>query len=213
MPGYLPFKEIAESVDVEQVAKHVGLALKRNQKDMRAKCPTCKTDDERSLAIFPETNSFRCFASNLSGDCIALYGHLTGTAMYASAKYLQEQFATPTGAQPTAPATSPQKPGGRSNPSPPASTAAPSAPKKGPGEFDPDAFAAKLAYGPEVEAIGLSEEDAARLGIGSYRNKVWLPMRDLSGQVLGFIGYAEGEPLKMPPKWLPSKIVQLKRPA
>lgn len=112
MPSYLPFKEIAESIDVEAVAKHVGVALKRSGKELRGACPSCRSDEERSLALFPETNSFRCYASQLSGDSIALYGHLTGTGMYQSAKHLQDQFAPATaGRQNTAPATAPQKPG------------------------------------------------------------------------------------------------------
>jgi hypothetical protein len=52
-----------------------------------------------------------------------------------------------------------QKPEGRKQPASPSK------------EFDPVAFAAKLVFNEEVEALGLTEEDTTKLGIG------WHPQR------------------------------------
>lgn len=187
MPAFIPFKELAEQLDIEAVAKQLGLMLKRTPKDLRAKCPACDSNDERALQIIPETNSFRCYAAELSGDCISLYAHLKGTGMYAAAKALQESRGSASAAPVTTPATAPQKP----------------APRKQPGApFDPAAFAEKLEYSSEVETLGFTEEDAARFKIGFHRGRVYIPLRDTTGAIAGFIGYSS-EGLKLPGKWLP----------
>jgi DNA primase len=204
MPYKVDFKEIATSVDIEAVATFIGLMCKRTSKDLRSACPACKSGDERSLQIIPETNSFRCHAAQQSGDCIALYAHINGTGMYKAALALQDRFGTATAA-PAAPATAPQKTEGRAN----VPTPKPSKPE---AAFDPAAFGAKLAYTEEVAAVGFTEEDAERFGVGFYRGRVYIPIRDTGGSIAGFIGYANGE-IKMPPKWLaaPSNVVALRR--
>lgn len=40
-------------------------------------------------------------------------------------------------------------------------------------EFDPVAFAEKLEYSPEIEALGISQEDAQALGIGGDLISLW----------------------------------------
>jgi DNA primase len=204
---YLDFKAIAESVDVEQVAKHIGLMLKRSQKELRACCPACNTDDERSLALYPETNSFRCFAASLSGDSISLYAHLTGTGNYAAAKALQEQFGAASAAR-TAPATAPQKTERGTAKAQPAS-------KNVERAFDPLAYLAKLTYTDEVAELGITELDASRLGIGFastglLRGRVAFPIRNEDGTIAGFIG-VNGTDVKVPQSWIKSNVVKLKR--
>jgi len=75
--------------------------------------------------------------------------------------------------------------------------------------FDPAAFASKLAFTDEVAELGISEEDATRLQIGFTRGKVYFPIRNEDGSS-GFIGFADGQ-LKMPPQWLRTNVVKLKR--
>ena len=116
MPDRIDFKELAEAVDIMEVAAFAGLRVK----DERAACPNCKRAGDRAIELLPETNSFRCHAADappgkkvLAGDCIALYAHVCGYAgMYRAAKELQEHFGS---ARRTAPATTPQK-GNRSHP-------------------------------------------------------------------------------------------------
>jgi DNA primase len=207
VPGYIDFKRLAEEVDIETVANHFGLMLKRSQKELRAKCPACKSSDERALQIIPETNSYRCYAAQESGDVISLYAHIQGIRMYKAAKELQEQFGTAPAAR-TVPATPPQEPLRRETTRPP---------KSKDTTFDPTTFAAKLTYTDEVQALGITQEDAERLAIGFYagagmmRGRVCFPVRNDDGSIAGFIG-AQGSDLKVPKTWLPpSNVVKLKR--
>jgi hypothetical protein len=68
-----------------------------------------------------------------------------------------------------------------------------------PKEFDPVAFAAKLAFTDEAAELGISEEDATRLQIGFTRGKVYFAVRNEDGSISGFIGYADGQ-IRMPPR-------------
>jgi DNA primase len=208
MPGFIDFKELAERIDVEQVAHHLGLQLKRSGNDVRSSCPACQSDNPRALQLFPETNSFRCYSASKSGDCIALYGHIRGLGMYKAAKELQELFGIATASRNNS-ATAPQKPEGRTAQSQPA-------PLKKETTFDPEAFAGKLVYSDEVKALNISEEDATRLLIGWHpqRKAIYFPVRNPDGSLSGFVGYRNGE-LVWPPKWIASgtNVVRIPRRA
>jgi hypothetical protein len=67
-----------------------------------------------------------------------------------------------------------------------------------------------VAVSEEVSELGLSEEDATRLGIGFTRGKVYFPMKDDTGFICGFIGFADGQ-LKLPRAGWNTKVVKLKR--
>ena len=212
---YLNFKELAASIRIEDVADYLRLELKPSQKELRGTCSACQTDDDRALSVMPETNSFRCYAAKISGDCIALVAHINGTRQFDAAKELQEQFGTAQAARKVH-ATSPQKPGGSPS-SPPASTAAAPAHNKGPGPFDPEEYVAKLQYTDDIAALGITEEDAARLGIGYaatgfHRGSVVLAIRNPDGTIAGFAGIKDGQ-LKLPTKWLAAKVVPLRKRA
>src|SRR4051812_42958900 len=87
MPAKLNFKEIAETVDIFDVAKHNQLIVSKD----RATCPVCET--ERALQFYPETNSFTCWASKVSGDCITLHAHVNRyEGQYRAAKEIAEHF-------------------------------------------------------------------------------------------------------------------------
>jgi hypothetical protein len=62
----------------------------------------------------------------------------------------------------------------------------------------------------EVAELGITEEDAVRLQIGFTRGRVYLPVRNDDGSISGFIGYVDGQ-LKMPPQWIGTNVVKLKR--
>lgn len=214
MPAYIDFKTLAESIDIQDVARSIGLAPKKSGNELRAPCPACNTDDHRALAIMPESNSYRCYAAPVSGDCISLYAHINGVGMYQAAKALQEQFSAPATAGRKN--TAPQEPSAaRTAKSQPGSS---KTTRKSTATFDPEAFAAKLSYSPEVKVLGISEEDAVRLGIGFYsaaglmRGRVCLPIRYGDGSLAGYVGW-DGQDLKVPDRWLSAKIVPLRKRA
>jgi DNA primase len=190
---YIDFKAIKEAVSIEDAAHLLNLQLKRSANQLRGGCPACGNDDERILAVTPARGLFYCFDAKTGGDCIALVQHITGLDVKDAAEYLAPHSREDSHSSPCPPAE--KKKGGDKNASP----------------FDPAAFASKLAFTDEVAALGLTEADAARLGIGFTRGRVYFPMKDDTGFVCGFIGFADGQ-LKMPPKWLEqSKVVKLKR--
>jgi hypothetical protein len=79
--------------------------------------------------------------------------------------------------------------------------------------FDPTAFGAKLEYTEEVEALGITEDDAIALGIGFYRGKLYQALRYENGDVAGYSSFANGE-FKLPPRLLPmTNIVPLRHRA
>ena len=204
MPGFIDFKQLAEEIDIEAVAALLNLALRGSAKELRGKCPACDSDNERALQVIPQTNSFRCYAAEKSGDCISLYAHIQGVGMYAAAKRLQEHFA-PANAGRTAPVTSPQKPEGGRQPAP---TSSP----KSEHAFEPAKFAEKLKYTEEVKALGITEEDAKRFSIGFLRGRVYFPVRYPSGEIAGFIGHGT-DGFKVPSQWVDSKVVPFARRA
>ena len=186
---YVDFKAIKEAVSIEDAANFLNLSLKKSGNQLRSGCPACKPDDERILVITPGRNLFYCFDAKVGGDCIALVQHITGLDAKDAASYLAPQ-------ERTSKATVPQ-----------AARAETTAPKK---EFDPVAFAAKLSFTDEVAELGISEEDATRLQIGFTRGRIYIPVRNEDGSISGFVGFADGQ-LKMPPQWLHSNVVKLKR--
>ena len=204
MPFKVDFKTLATSVDIIDVARLVKLTL---TKTMRADCPAC--DSANAIQIFAETNSFRCHSAGQSGDCIALYAHIQGyQGMYKAALELQQHFGTAEGAARPVVATTPQKPEART-----AKVAQPApASRKATDAFDATAFAEKLQYTDEVEALGISQEAAQRFSIGGYRKKVFFPIRDADGTIVCFID----DKLAIPPQLketTSTNVVRLKRPA
>ena len=194
---YVDFKAIKEAVSIEDAANLLNLSLKKSGNQLRTSCPACKPGDERILVITPGRNLFYCFDAKVGGDCIALVQHITGLDAKDAASYLAPQERTRSAESPrTSKATVPQ-----------AARAETTAPKK---EFDPVAFAAKLSFTDEVAELGISEEDATRLQIGFTRGKVYFPVRNEDGSISGFVGYADGQ-LKMPPQWIGTNVVKLKR--
>jgi DNA primase len=107
-------------------------------------CPACGNEDERILVITPARGLFYCFDAKVGGDCLALVQHITGLDVQDAAQFLAPKEATV-----------PQKTERGSQP----------APKKEVKEFDPAAFASKLTFTDEVAELGLSEEDATKLGM------------------------------------------------
>jgi DNA primase len=197
--SYVDFAAIKAAVSIEDAANVLKLATKKNGNQLRSSCPACKPDDERILVITPARGLFYCFDAKVGGDCIALVQHITGLDAKDAANYLAPQEQSRSAEIPrTSKATVPQKPEGRKQPASPSR------------EFDPAAFAAKLAFTDEVAELGISEEDAGRLQIGFTRGKVYFPVRNDDGSISGFIGYADGQ-LKMPPAWIHSNVVKLKR--
>src|SRR5882724_584993 len=173
MPSFVDFEAVKQTVKIEEAARSLGLNMLKSGVQLRSGCPTCNTGGPRALVVTPAKGLFYCFASQEGGDVIALAQHIRNCEPKDAAMHLAEQFGistrtstgTSTSIARSVPGehTAPQKTEG-SNQRPPTT-------------FDPAAFAAKLDYTPEVEALGITKAEAETLGIGFYRGKLYQALR------------------------------------
>jgi hypothetical protein len=196
----LDFTDIKARVSLEQVATLVGLKMKRSGSQLRCECPVHGGDD-RTLVVTPNKGWY-CFQEKKGGDCIALYAHVRECNNYDAASAIAEHFRL------NSPAPEVKAKSAQLNPK------SGSEPLPSGRDFDADAFAGKLQYSPEVEALGLSEDDAARIGVGWHpqRKALYLGFRNPDGSWSGWMKFADGE-LIMPPQWLSTNVVPMKRRA
>lgn len=216
---YRNFKELAERIDIVEVASILRLDLKeRPNGELRTACPACKSSDANSLAIMPATRSFRCYSAQKSGDCTSLYAHIKGyegisRGQFRAADELEELFGDATAPR-TAPSTTPQKPERRT--AEPSAQPAPASARAWTQE-DAQAYAAKLAYTDEIAASGISEEDARAIGIGisnkGMNKGLTLGLRWQSGEFACFVSLDEHGRLKLPKQLIRPSVLTWKRRA
>jgi len=201
---FVDFAEIRERLSIEEVADMLPLTWSREGQQLRAACPV--HGGERGLIVTPSKGLFICKASpeeKKGGDCIGLCAHVMQTTMYEAGQYLGQQIGM-------LPRNSTVKGTGTSNSTvrkeratvPPKNEGRDNGPGK-PEAFDAAAFADKLEFSEAVEALGFSKEDAAQFLVGSYRGRVYLPLRHPDGSVACFMDYGNGT-LKLPARsrWL-----------
>lgn len=185
------FQLIKEQVTIEAVAQSLGLELRAVGAALRGPCPACKTGGPRALVVTPSKGLFYCFSAGAGGDLITLWGHIEKCSLADAGRQIADTF----GVEGTSASAPVHRAEGTTPP------AAKQQATKAEHAFDPVAFAAKLAFTDEVAALGFTEADAERFGIGFYRGKTYIPIRYQDGSVAGFVGY-NVEGLKLPPKWL-----------
>jgi hypothetical protein len=214
MPKFIPFEDVEELATIEQLAQMLNLQLQPSKTQLRGVCPIHGGGD-RTLCISPGVRSkrgslgvFYCQASQLGGDRIGLVAHCMEMEQQEAAFFINAQFGTGTVGNSTENSTVTVSKSRANEPEP----AKPVAPAH---KFDPEKFGAKLVWHEEVKALGLTEEEAARLGVGFHpqRKAVFFPIRNPDHSISGFIGCDAAKMLKLPPEWLPDsdKVVRLKR--
>jgi hypothetical protein len=194
---YYDFALIKRQCPIAEVARHLGIIVRpeAGKETLRGKCPVC--EDLRSFTITPHggrdgLDICGCFKCAESWDAIGLVKAVKGfDRMPEAAKYLIENFG---GEDSTVKNSTVSKPRAK-----PESERGKRTEKPSPRSFDPEAFGAKLQYTPEVEALGISEEDAAQLGIGFHRGKLYYALRYPNGEVAG---YGHGD-LSLPKQLVP----------
>lgn len=202
---FIPFEDVEALATIDQLAQMLGLDIKRSGAQFRCACPV-HGGDHRTLAISPQVRSkrgslgvFYCQQDKSGGDRIGLVAHCMELGQQDAAFFIASQFGMEV-ANGTVDSTVCES---RAT-VPPAQQKAPEkVASKPPAQFDPQAFAAKLAYTTEVEALGFSQEAAAQFSIGFYRGQVFLPVRHPNGDISGFVGFKDGV-MKLPPSWLPA---------
>lgn len=205
---FIPFEEVEALADIRQIADILGLQLKPygQSGQLRCSCPVHGGGDD-TLAISPHARSkrgsvgvFFCRKApdpkTAGGDRIGLVAHIEQLEQQEAAYYIASHF----GSGDEDNHSSPTVPPARQKASTSRETTRQTKPEQ---PFDPEAFAAKLAYSDEVAALGFSEEDAEHFQVGSYRGKVYAPLRHPDGSIACFYDYGNGS-LRLPARarWL-----------
>lgn len=164
--AFVDFKRLKEMVSLEMVVQWLGLETKNN----RCQCPVSEGDN-RELVLVYDRGSWTCFGCKKkhpnkqrnSGDAIQLVAHCLEIPEKQAAEHIQTRF---TGYTPD---------------------------KRG---LPPDGLDYLDYTHATVKALGLSPAKAEELGIGwagrgTMRNHLLFPLRDKSGELLGYIGYGD----------------------
>lgn len=178
MPKYLDFEAIKADNRIEDVAKRLGLKLKKQGNQLRGTCPSGK-GGERALAITPGKQRFYSFGAERGGDVIELVAFIQDIPVKEAAQWLQGDTA------PEERADKPRREAGDAR-----------------GGFS------RLDYlqheHEAVEALDLDPDVAQALGVGYaprgvLRGTVAIPLRNDDGSIAGYIGVTCID--KLPPKW------------
>ena len=198
---FVDFAEIRERLSIEDTAEMLPVKWKSEGQQLRADCPV--HGGERSLIVTPSKGLFVCKATTdaKKGRLHRAMRPRDADDERRGGKYLAQQIGTPArnstvnshsnSTVSKERATVPQKMESGTALAQPAPN------------FDPVAFAAKLAFSEEVAALGFTEEDAEHFQVGFYRGKVYAPLRHPNGDIACFYDYGGGT-LKLPARgrWL-----------
>ena len=178
---FIDFQTLKQEIRIEEAMPLLGLKPAQFSDQMRSPCPACKSGGDRALVITASKNVFYCFASGQGGDLISLTAHIKGIGMKEAAAFLAEHFQKEQPPKPTPPVVT---------------VLSNSSPKKEKAGLNP------LTYlqpeHPAVQALGISPEVAAELGIGYapkgiMRGRIAIPIYDLNGVLKAYCGQAVGE--------------------
>lgn len=138
-------------------------------KNNRVQCPV-NEGDKRELVLTYDKGLWHCFGCKKGGDMIELVAHVCQVSQKQAAQHIQTRFHGYT----------PDKRG---------------LPESGLDylEYEHD----------HVQALGISQKAAEEFGIGyaprgTMAKRVLFPLRDKSGKLLGYLGYAQDGSVKLP---------------
>jgi hypothetical protein len=165
--GFIDYGELKTRVSIHDAIAKLGLELKPAGHQLRGFCPKCMQGGDRALVVTPGKGLFYCFAAKTGGDQIALVAHLKELKTNEAANWLAgtvPQNKTVTRLSGTIP------------PAPPA-------------KFDPSKYAESL----KTEGAPLDETTCKTWACGMavkgvLRGRLALPVSDLAGNVLAYIG-------------------------
>lgn len=184
MANFIDFAALKEAFDFDDAIEFLRLDLSPEGNALRGKCPACNKGGARTLIVTPGRGFF-CHAAKKGGDQIALIAHVKGIGMRDAGELVQEQLDSAASTSRTSHRTS----------------TVPRRERQEPEQEPATSGLTPLDYldheHEDVEALGLSADDAARLGAGYaskgvLRGLVAIPLRDENGTLIGYFGAAEG---------------------
>ena len=89
----IDFQALKEAVGIEEVARNfLQMKVTEDGEQLRAQCPSCETEDPRSLVITPSKGLFYCFKAKKGGDLISLVSHCHGASPRESGEALAKFY-------------------------------------------------------------------------------------------------------------------------
>lgn len=177
--SFYDFEAIKKDVSIEEAAKMVGLNITNG----RCQCPSCETDNTRSLSISADKNAFYCFHAKKGGDVLSFVSHCLGITVKAAAEMLVDHVVD---RPPVAENATPEK-------EEPVALVALNTLQRLP-VLEPNCE--------EVRSIGLDTSVAAVIGAGYsksglMRGHIAVPVF-AEGNIIGYIGIPKGTKVKLP---------------
>jgi DNA primase len=177
--SYINFAELKSRVSILDVILSYKLDLKPVNDQFRAACPSCNSEDARSLVVTPDKGVFYCHEAKIGGDCIALVAHFNGIRMKDAAELINNQFSEE---EPE------EKPKEQSNEKP---------------QEEWVGLTYLKAEHELVQHLGFDADVCDQVGIGyapkgMMRGLVAVPLRNPVGKLVGYIGITEA---KLPTNW------------
>lgn len=201
----IDFQALKSAVSFADAVDKLGLQLKQSGNQWRGECPACKSGGDRALVV-TEGKGYFCFSAQKGGDVIALAAHILEVSVKDAAVFLAGDGKVITSKSTSTSSQEVCQPAAAPQPAP---------------ETDNklEKVAARLLHEhPEVQALGLTPEKAAELGIGYdkrgvLKGRVLFPLY-VDGELSGFMGFARDlQPLiKFPSQLteaLPTNVVPL----
>lgn len=155
------FSILKEKISILQVCEMLGIAL---TKDFRAPCKKCNEGGPRAFRVFPETNTFWCYAHKKSGTIIDLVCAVNGCKEPEAGRLLGTHFKV----------EAPRQPAGKINLD----------------DWGKDLNPNHEA----LETLGIDPAVLSTFGAGynaskpSLKGLLCLPVRDIKGAKLGYLG-------------------------
>jgi DNA primase len=179
--NFVDFQELKAKVGIEQVLDMLGVkSLKPHGDTLRGHCPCCQEGNDRVFVVTPAKNSFYCFSEKKGGDIIELAVRFYRIPPKEAALRIARHFNL------VAAGAAPEQPKDNSEVRQERATTG----------FDPKVYQASLD--PAHSALkncGIPEQtirdfDGGYCSRGLNRGRLVLPIHDLGGGVLAFMGLA-----------------------
>lgn len=212
MPVYVDFRQLKESISIDQVAQMLGLELRQHGQQLRGRCPIHQGSNDREFVVTPAKGLFYCFGGCGGGDLITLVAKVRGVPTKEAAQAIAEHFAVGTGTSTgTVPknSTVPSSTVRNGSPQPPSGS------RSDPAERILQPLAYLQASHELVQALGVSPETADAYGAGYapkgiMRGRLAIPIHDRDGKLIAYCGRAlkgESPMLTFPNGFDPANVI------
>ena len=204
--SFVDFKVLKESVSIERLLDHYGLleTLSGRGKELTGKCPFCKPGKSKPFKVSLVKNVWHCFKCDRGGDVIAFVIEREGVPLLEAAQLLADWFGIDAGSAPPTNTRAPAPPDKEQIPveEKPREETRPNSPLTWSYKdlsLDHSFFSSHQLSREILEYFGVGYY----AGSGMMKSRVVVPVHDVAGRVIAWLGYAthanqKPYPLKLP---------------